>query len=91
MLQPGEKLFKPTFQGIFLKFRAAFDIGQKGHFFMKKGHQKSPPPTTYSIPFLSVLHQNKDLSNFRKRGQRSIVERNIGLEYALPSFVLLLY
>ena len=43
MLQPGEKLFKPTFQGIFLKFRAAFDIGQKGHFFMKKGRQKFPP------------------------------------------------
>ena len=43
MLQPGEKLFKPTFQGMFLKFRAAFDIGQKGHFFMKKGRQKFPP------------------------------------------------
>ena len=36
----------------------------------------------YSIPFLSVLHQNKALYNFRKTGQRSIVERNIGLEYA---------
>ena len=38
---------------------------------------------TYSISFLSVLHQNKALYNFRKRGQRSIVERNIGLECAL--------
>ena len=42
--------------------------------FLKKG---------LSIPFLSVLHQNKALHNFRKRVQRLIVERNIGLEYAL--------
>ena len=56
---------------------------------MKKGHQKvhhpPNPPSPHSIPFLSVLHQNKALYNFRKRGQRSIVERNIGLEYALKS------
>ena len=31
---------------------------------------------------LSVLHQNKALHNFHKKGQRSIVENNIGLEYA---------
>ena len=31
----------------------------------------------------SVLHRNKALYNFRKKGQRSIVERNTGLEYAL--------
>ena len=74
---------------------AVFDIGQEGHFFMKKGtflkkkhkkfHASRPPrpPPPYSIPFLSVLHQNKALHNFHKRGQRSIVERNIGLEYAL--------
>ena len=37
----------------------------------------------YSIPFLSVLHQNKAMHNFRKKGQRSIVERNIGLQYTL--------
>ena len=37
----------------------------------------------YSTPFLSVLHQNKAIHNFRKKGQRSIVERNIGLQYAL--------
>ena len=47
---------------------------------MKKGHQNLPP---YSIPFLSVLHQSKALHNFRKGGQRSIVERNISLEYGL--------
>ena len=40
------------------------------------------PPTSYWIPFLSVLHRNKALFNFRKRGQRSIVQRNVGLEYA---------
>ena len=47
---------------------------------MKKGPQKSSPLFN---PFLSILHQNKVLHNFCKRGQRSIVERNIGLEYAL--------
>ena len=60
---------------------------KKGHFFekralfLKKGHQNFHP--SYSIPFLSVLHHNKALYNFRKRGQHSIVERNIGLESAL--------
>ena len=39
-----------------------------------------PTPRLYSIPFLRVLHQNKALYNFRKKGQRSIVERNISLE-----------
>ena len=55
---------------------------EKGHFFQKiplKFH-----PTPYSILFSSVLHKNKALLNFRnKRGQCSIVERIIGLEYAL--------
>ena len=51
---------------------------------MKKGTKNLPPPC-YSIPFLSVLHQNKSLHNFCKRGQRSIVEHNIGPEYALTS------
>ena len=53
---------------------------KKGHFFEKRV-PKIPP--LYSIPFLSVLRQNIALNNFRKRWQRSIVERNIGLEYAL--------
>ena len=83
--------------GHILKLRAVFDIGQKGNFIMKKGTffkkraPKIPPP--YSIPFLSVLRQNKALYNFRKRGQRSIVERNIGLKYPLEppnTFQLLL-
>ena len=39
---------------------------------MKKGHQK-----------FCVLPRDKDLYNFRKRGQSSIVERDIGLEYPL--------
>ena len=56
--------------------------------FLKTGHQKfhpHAPVPPYSIPFLtflSVLHQNKALCKFCKRVQRSIVERNIGLEYA---------
>ena len=53
--------------------------------FYKKGHQIFHP--SYSIPFLNVLHQNKALYNFHKRGQHSIVkyniECNIGLEYTL--------
>ena len=39
------------------------------------------PRVNLPIFFLSFLHQNKALHNFRKRGQRSIVERN--MEYAL--------
>ena len=50
--------------------------------FLKKGHQQFYP-IPYSIPFISVLHRNKALYNFRKRWQHSIVEHNIGLEYAL--------
>ena len=60
--------------------KTALDIGQKGHFFKKKASKISHPPT----PFLSVLHQNEALHNFCKRVQHSIVEHNIGLEYALP-------
>ena len=46
-------------------------LSRKGTF-LKKGHQK-----------FCVLHRNKALYNFREKGQRSIVERDIGLEYAL--------
>ena len=40
-----------------LKIRAASDIGQKKHFFKKSGTRNFTTP--YSIPFLSVLQQNK--------------------------------
>ena len=44
----------------------------------------SPPsPSSIQSPFLSVFRRNKALYNFRKTGQHSIVERDIGLEYAL--------
>ena len=56
-------------------------LARKGNFFEKRASEISPTP--HSIPFLSVLHQNNALHNFRKRGQRLIVKRNIGLEYAL--------
>ena len=49
--------------------------------FYEKGHQKFHP--SYSIPFLSVLHQNKALYNFHKRGKYSGVKLNIGLENTL--------
>ena len=68
-------------QGVFEKFRAAFDIGQKEHFFKKRA-PKNPPP--YSIPSLSAFHRNKALCNFSKRGKGTIVECNKGLQYALP-------
>ena len=48
--------------------------------FLKKGLKNLTP---YPIPFLSVLHQNKALYNFRKKGHLSVVERNIDLKYAL--------
>ena len=62
------------------------DTFEKRALFLKKRHQIFHPPP-YSIPFLSVLYQNKALYNFRKRGRSSIVKRNIepniGLEYTL--------
>ena len=80
--------FYMLLQGIIFKFRAAFDIGQKWYFFNEKRElflkivpQTPPPP--YSLALLSVLHQNKALHSFRKMGQRSIVELNVGLEYVL--------
>ena len=54
---------------------------EKWTLFLKKGPKNFTLP--YLIPFLSVLHQNKASHNFCKRRQRSIVEHNIGLEYAL--------
>ena len=56
--------------------------------FLKKVHQKLSP-LSYSIPFLSVLYRNETLYNFCQRGQCSIVERNIGLEYALSMYFFL--
>ena len=59
---------------------------KKGTFFQKSTLKIYPPSSPHSVPFLSVLHQNKALHNFCKGGQRSIVERNIVLEYALRTF-----
>ena len=50
---------------------------------LEKGNQK--PLLPLSIPFLSVLYQNKALHNFPKRRQRLIVKRNIDPEYVLPN------
>ena len=47
-------------------------------FFEKKGNKNLTTP--YSIPFLSVLHQNKVLHNFHKRGQRPTVGHRKGLD-----------
>ena len=56
---------------------------------MKKGTKNfTPLPPRYSIPFLSVLGQNKALFDFHKRGHRLIVERNIGLEFSIPVHVI---
>ena len=60
-------------------------LAKKDTFFGKKGTKSFTPP--FSIPFLSVVHQNKALYNFRKMGQYSIVQRNIGLEYALSAIL----
>ena len=55
---------------------------KNGILFWKKGSQNFYP-CPYSIPILSVLHENKALHNFRQGGQHLIVEFNVGLEYAL--------
>ena len=46
----------------------------EGALFMKKEKNDTKNPPFYSIPFLSVLYQNKALHNFRNRGQHSIVD-----------------
>ena len=56
-------------QGLIYKIWAASNIDQNGHFFFIKKQTKNLT-TPYSIPFLSVLHQNKALHNFHKTGQR---------------------
>ena len=54
-------------QSLIEEIRAVSNIGQKGQFFGKKDTKNLSIP--YSIPFLSVLHKNKALHNFHKRGQ----------------------
>ena len=61
-------------QGLFLKIRAASNIGQKGH-------QNFTNP--YSISFPSILHQKKALHNFQKKGQRPIPGCITGLDQGL--------
>ena len=57
---------------------------KKGTFLKKILHPlPHPTPPPYSIPFPNVLHQNKALHNFQKRGAASIVEHDIGLEHEL--------
>ena len=45
---------------------------KKGHFVKKKAPKFLPPHIQFL--FLIVLHQNKVLNNFRKRGQHLMVE-----------------
>ena len=52
-------------------------------FLKKKGPKISPP--LYSIPFLSVLNQNKALHNFHRRGQHPIAN---GLKNQSPRTLL---
>ena len=42
--------------------------------------------TPFSIPFLSVLYQNKALHKFHKRWQRPTVERIKGLDWGLMGY-----
>ena len=62
-------------------------LWKRALFFQKRTPKISP----YSIPFLSVLHQNKALYDFWKKWQLSIVERNIGLKYDLYRFFVKIY
>ena len=54
------------YMGILLKFRP------KRTLFWKKGNKNFT--TYYSIPFLSVLHQNKALYNFNKRQRGALYD-----------------
>ena len=57
-------MFSFTFSG-----RAASGIGQKRYFFKKRALKIF---LSLFNPFLSILHQNKALHKFYKRGQRPI-------------------
>ena len=68
---------------------AASNIGQMGFFFLKKkkvGAKNLTAP--YSVPFLSVLHQNKALYNFHKRGQSPTVG-HIKARWGIPTWLVL--
>ena len=58
---------------------------KKRHFKKKKAPECLP---LFSIPFLSVFHQNKGLHNLQQKVQHLIVEHNIDLEYALIAVFL---
>ena len=66
-------IFYPLFRVLSRKLVQCLILFKKGTSFLKKGNKNFTTPC--SVPFLSVLHQNKALYNFRKRGQRSIAER----------------
>ena len=55
----------------------------KGQFFEEKGDLKYFI-TSYSISFLSILHQNKALHTFHKRGQHRIARHIKGLDTVQP-------
>ena len=79
---PDRKVGCYVRQGLISKIWAAYNIGQNVLFFFEKKGTKNLT-TPYSIPFLSVLHQNKALHNFHKRGQRPTVGRIKGLDWGL--------
>ena len=56
----------------------------KGSPFLKKGPKKFHPPPLFNLFSKCVASKNKALHIFYKRGQCSVVERNVCLEYALP-------
>ena len=78
----GRAYSKNFGQHLILVRECIFLMG-KGHFFLKKGPKNLIPPPILFNPFSKFLHQNKALHDLRKKGQRSIVEGNIGLEYTL--------
>ena len=73
--------FSCNLQDLIQKFRAASDLGQIVHCFEKMVPKIFSTP--YSIPFLSILHKNKALHNFHKRGQHPTVEAMKGLDQGL--------
>ena len=69
ILLPDREVGSYFRQGLISKIWVASNNGQNGHFFLKKKGTKNLT-TPYSVPFLSVLHQNKTLHSFHKRGDR---------------------
>ena len=86
---PDRKVRCYVRQGLIYKIWQLPILAKWDFFFFKKkkvGAKNLTAP--YSVPFLSVLHQNKALYNFHKRGQSPTVG-HIKARWGIPTWLVL--